>query len=76
MADGGVQAIESEVLLDCSGQVTWLANLGGITGPKYLGASDKQIAIYSQVAGAIRDDGSARDRQPGNTLIFYQKKYH
>ncbi len=76
MADGGVQAIEAEVLLDCSGQATWLANLGGITGPKYLGAYDKQIAIYSQVAGAIRDDGSARDRQPGNTLIFYQKKYH
>src|SRR5262245_60400385 len=40
MEDGGVQDIESQMLLDCSGQATWLANLGGITGPKYLGAYD------------------------------------
>ena len=43
--------IEADVLLDCSGQATWLANLGGLTGPKYLGSYDKQIAIFSQVTG-------------------------
>ena len=68
--------IESEVLLDCSGQATWLANLGGLTGPKYLGAYDKQIAIFSQVTGAIRGDDSTRDNAKDNTLIFYQSKYH
>jgi flavin-dependent dehydrogenase len=28
MADGAIQTIESEMLLDCSGQATWLANVG------------------------------------------------
>lgn len=75
-AGGREQTIESEVLLDCSGQATWLANLGGVTGPKYVGKYDKQIAIFSQVRGAIRDNGTARDERRDNTLIFYKKKYH
>jgi 1H-pyrrole-2-carbonyl-[peptidyl-carrier protein] brominase len=81
MASGGIQDIESEVLLDCSGQATWLANLGGVTGPKFLGAYDKQIAIFSQVSGAIRDNGidrtgKNRDQHKDNTLIFYSRKYY
>ena len=76
MADGGTQQIEYQVVLDCSGQATWLANLGYVTGPKYLGAYDKQIAIFSQVRGFVRDDGSDRVHMPDNTHIFYQKKYH
>ncbi|HKX26129.1 MAG TPA: NAD(P)/FAD-dependent oxidoreductase [Blastocatellia bacterium] len=76
MADGSIQNIESEVLLDCSGQATWLANQGGVTGPKYLGAYDKQIAFFSQVTGAVRDDGPTRDMHRDNTLIYYQKKFH
>ncbi len=75
-ADGGTLDIQSQMLLDCSGQATWLANLGGVTGPKYLGAYDKQIAIFSQVRGAIREDGGTRREHPDNTLIFYQKKFH
>jgi flavin-dependent dehydrogenase len=75
-AGGKVEEIQSELLLDCSGQATWLANLGGVTGPKYLGAYDKQIAIFSHVAGAIREHGSTRDTHKDNALIFYQKKYH
>lgn len=75
MADGGIQEIESAVLLDCSGQATFLAN-NKVTGPKYLGSYDKQIAIFSQVSGAIRDNGGTRDTHMDNTLIFYQKKYH
>jgi 1H-pyrrole-2-carbonyl-[peptidyl-carrier protein] brominase len=71
-----LENIESEVLLDCSGQATWLANCGGITGPKYLGAYDKQIAIFSQVADTVRDDCSTRETHKDNTLIFYKKKYH
>jgi FADH2-dependent halogenase len=48
-----------------------------LTGPKYVGAYDKQIAIFSQVAGFQRDDGAnGRETQPGNTLIFYKDKYH
>jgi 1H-pyrrole-2-carbonyl-[peptidyl-carrier protein] brominase len=70
-ADGATLEIESEVVLDCSGQATFLAN-AGVTGPKYRGNYDKQIAIFSQVAGAIRDEGPNQN----DTLIFYQKKYH
>lgn len=75
MADGGIQDIASEVVLDCSGQSTFLAN-AGVTGPKYLGAYDKQIAIFSQVTDFRCDQGDGRDQQPGNALIFYQKQYH
>ena len=68
--------IECDVVLDCSGQATWLANLGGVTGPKYLGSYDKQIAIFSQVVGAVRDHGTTRDQHKDNTLIFYASKFH
>jgi 1H-pyrrole-2-carbonyl-[peptidyl-carrier protein] brominase len=74
--DGGLENIESQILVDCSGQATWLANHGGVTGPKYLGAYDKQIAIFSQVTDAVRDNGNTRETHKDNTLIFYQKKYH
>jgi 1H-pyrrole-2-carbonyl-[peptidyl-carrier protein] brominase len=70
-ADGGTFDIEADIVLDCTGQHTFLAN-SGVTGPKYRGNYDKQIAIFSQVADAIRDKGPTRD----DTLIFYQKKYH
>jgi 1H-pyrrole-2-carbonyl-[peptidyl-carrier protein] brominase len=75
LPDGSFEDILAEVVLDCSGQFTFLAN-SGITGPKYLGNYDKQIAIFSQVANTVRDDLSDRENHPDNTLIFYQKKYH
>ena len=75
LAGGSYQTIEAEVILDCSGQATFLAN-AGVTGPKYLGNYDKQIAIFSQVKGAIRDSGGSRLEDKDNTLIFYQKKFH
>jgi flavin-dependent dehydrogenase len=71
MEDGGTEDLESEVLLDCSGQATFLAN-SGVTGPKYRGNYDRQIAIFSQVKNAVRGEGKHRD----DTLIFYQQKYH
>ena len=71
LADGGIQDIEAEVTLDCSGISAFLAN-SGVTGPKYRGNYDRQIAIFSQVKGAIRDEGDKKD----DTLIFYQGKYH
>lgn len=77
MADGRTMDVESEVVLDCSGQHTWLANHGSVTGPKYLGNYDGQLAIFSQVVGGIRDaGGSMRENQPDNTLIFYKQKHH
>jgi flavin-dependent dehydrogenase len=76
LPDGKFMEIESEVLLDCTGLATWLANRGGVTGPKYLGSYDKQIAIFSQVSGFERDPGGSRELYPDNALIFYKSKYH
>lgn len=69
--DGSTFELKSKVLVDASGQHTFLANKK-VIGPKDRGNYDKQIAIFSQVVGAIRDEGERRD----DTLIFYQKKNH
>ncbi|HEY8726349.1 MAG TPA: NAD(P)/FAD-dependent oxidoreductase [Gaiellaceae bacterium] len=76
-AEGGELELEADLVLDCSGQATFLAT-HGLTGPKYLGAYDKQIAIFSQVTGFERDSGTdgARDEMPDNTLTFYKSKFH
>jgi flavin-dependent dehydrogenase len=76
VSDGGLMKIESDLLIDATGLNTWLASVGGVTGPKYLGSYDKQIAIFSQVKGAIRDAGGSREEQPDNTIIYYKKKFH
>jgi flavin-dependent dehydrogenase len=68
---GTVEEIISEVLVDASGQSTFLAN-AGVIGEKFRGNYDRQVAIFSQVTGAIRDPGVAS----GNTLIFYREKRH
>ena len=73
--DGTLEDIEAEVTLDCSGMATFLANQR-VTGPKYVGSYDKQIAFFAHVKGAIRDAGNEGETAKGNTLIFYKKKYH
>jgi flavin-dependent dehydrogenase len=73
--DGSSEEIEAEVVLDCSGMATFLANQK-VTGPKYLGSYDKQIAFFTHVKGAVRDSGTSGEMAKDNTLIFYQKKYH
>ncbi len=74
-SDGEIMKVESDMLIDASGQATFLAN-HGVTGPKYLGNYDKQIAFFSQVVDTVRDNGGTRDTDPDNTIIFYQKKFH
>jgi flavin-dependent dehydrogenase len=54
---------------------TFLANQQ-VTGPKYVGSYDKQIAFFTHVTGALRDDGYSGEEASDNTLIFYQKKFH
>ena len=68
----GGQSIElsSRVLVDASGQGTFLA-AQGITGPKQRGNYERQVAIFSRVKHAVRDPGP----DSGNTLIFYQDKH-
>jgi len=69
--DGTNEEIESEVLVDASGMSTWLCN-SGVTSKKGRGSYDKQLAVFSQVKGAIRDKGQMQD----NTLIFYRDRCH
>jgi flavin-dependent dehydrogenase len=73
--DGTTLDINSEVLLDCSGMATFLANQR-VTGPKYVGSYDKQIAFFAHLKGAIRDCEASGEMARNNTLIFYKKKYH
>jgi flavin-dependent dehydrogenase len=73
--DGRLEDIASETVLDCSGLATFLANQQ-VTGPKYVGSYDKQIAFFTHVTGALRDDGYSGEEASDNTLIFYQKKFH
>lgn len=67
----GLEEFPCRVLVDASGQKTFLANQG-VTGPKERGNYEKQVGIFSRVKGALRDPGEAS----GNTLIFYQNKHH
>src|SRR5436189_10570 len=46
--DGREEEIQTKVVLDCSGQSTFLANQK-VTGPKYMGSYDKQVAFFSHV---------------------------
>jgi 1H-pyrrole-2-carbonyl-[peptidyl-carrier protein] brominase len=73
--DGEMEEIEARVTLDCSGQATFLANQK-VTGPKYVGSYDKQVAFFSHVKGAIRDTGTSGENAKDNTLILYQNKFH
>lgn len=73
--DGRTEDIESTVLLDCSGMGTFLANQK-VTGQKYVGSYDKQIAFFTHVTDVVRDSGDTPDMSSDNTLIFYQKKFH
>jgi flavin-dependent dehydrogenase len=74
--DGETVRLEAEITLDCSGQATFLANRG-ITGKKYLGAYDKQIAIFSHIKGFVRDEETDEPSvKSTNTHIFYTSKYH
>ena len=66
--DGTVIDVVGKVVVDASGQATFLSN-AGVAGKKERGKYSRQIAIYSHVKGARRDEQD-------NTLIFYEKENH
>lgn len=75
MADGGVDHVECDLLLDASGQKTFLAH-AGVASPKVAGRYDRQIAIFSQFAHTLRDTGTDRLHHPDNTIICYAEQFH
>jgi flavin-dependent dehydrogenase len=70
-AAGREDTIASDVLVDSSGMSTFLSTQG-VAGRKDRGAYDRQLAVFSQVEGAIRDPGKGE----ADTIIFYQKTHH
>jgi flavin-dependent dehydrogenase len=66
--DGETVDIYGQLVIDASGAATFLSNVG-IAGKKDRGKYDRQLAIYSHVKGAIRDEED-------NTLIFYEDRNH
>ncbi len=70
--EGKTEELKAEVVVDASGQSTFLANSSAPMGDKGRGSYDKQLAVFSQVVNAVRDPGEAS----GNTLIFYRQKNH
>ena len=73
--DGTTENLFSEMVIDASGSATFLAN-HRVTGPKLRGNYDRQIALFTQFSETIRDSGSEPHEQPGNTLLYYEKKNH
>jgi len=69
---GATEELKAEVVVDASGQSTFLANSSAPMDRKERGTYDKQCAVFSQVVNAVRDPGEAG----GNTLIFYRQKNH
>jgi len=72
---GALENLLCDVLVDCSGQATFLANRE-ITGPKVKGNYDNQIGVFSQIEDMILDSGSDPSQAAGNTLIFYKRRDH
>jgi FADH2-dependent halogenase len=69
--DDEVVDVSCDVVIDASGPSTFL-NRVGVTGKKRRGKYNSQIAVFSQVEGALRDDENETD----NTRIFYEKLNH
>ena len=63
LENGDVETIEADIVVDASGMATFLSATG-IAGQRERGKYDRQVAIYSHVKGAKRDEQD-------NTLIFY-----
>ncbi len=72
---GALENLLCDVLVDCSGQATFLANRG-FTGPKIKGNYNNQIGVFSQIQDMTLDSGSDPSKAPGNTLIFYKQRDH
>lgn len=71
MRDGHSDDLSSEIVVDASGQSAFLARRG-VTGPVHRGRHDKQVALFTQVAGTNPDPAIS----PGDTLLFQREKHH
>jgi len=74
--DGKEHKVYADVIVDCSGLNTFLANKK-ITSKKERGVYDNQIAIFSHFKGCVRPKPlEDEELMPDDTLLFYLKKHH
>ncbi len=71
-AAGQTHEIHARMVVDASGQATFLASKSNLTSPIHRGNYDRQIAFFSQVKGAFRGGDVPTD----DTIIFYREKNH
>ena len=71
ISDGSVIEINCKYVVDASGINTFCSQQG-LTSKKNRGNYCNQIAVYSQLNGALFDDG----KEIGNTLLFHKNKNH
>nr|VFJ54472.1 MAG: Dehydrogenase (flavoprotein) [Candidatus Kentron sp. FW] len=77
-SSGSVHDFRSEVLIDATGPASFLRG-AELTAPKERGRYTNQVAVFSQVTGAIRGGEGGKgegSEHPDNTLILYQQKNH
>lgn len=63
--------VRSKFVVDASGQSTVLSR-HGVAGPMRMDAFGRQMAVFSQFKGAVRDPGMMGN----NTFIFYADTHH
>lgn len=71
VTDEGERLLACDVLVDASGQGTFLSR-AGVTGPKRRGQLDRRIAVFSHFEAMARDEGEGE----GNTLLFFKSSTH
>ncbi len=69
--DGSSESLYADVVVDATGQKTFFAKRG-LTGPVHRGRYDRQVALFSQVAGASRDP----EIHEGDTALFLRERHH
>ena len=68
----GEQQLDSDMLVDASGQFTFLARQG-ITSEREPGNYGKQIGIFGHFKKAVRNEG--KEHKTDDTLIFYRERH-
>ena len=66
-----VVEVTARIVIDASGHSALLSTQG-VAGPRTVDAFDRQIAMFTQFSGAIRDPGAMGN----NTFIFYGSTHH
>jgi flavin-dependent dehydrogenase len=66
-----VREVDCKAVIDASGHSAFMSRQG-LAGPRQVDAFGRQIAVFSQYRGAVRDPGVMANK----TIIFYSKVHH